>query len=76
MDYQSEIADFLSRRNPMVPPMPDMFQSHTSTGFHTPLDLGRRSIDISGCQRDFLPTSRSERKPGDEEVSMHDIALL
>ena len=60
----------------MVPPIPDMLQSHTSTGFHTPLDLGGRSIDISDYQRDFLPTSRSESNPGDEEVSLHDTSLL
>ena len=73
MDYQSEAAKFGFCRTSMVPPMPD---THTSTGFHSPLDLGGRSIDTSDCQRDFLPTSRSESNPGDEELSSHDTSLL
>ena len=60
----------------MVTPMPDISQSHTTLGFHTALDLGGRAVDISDCQRDFLPASRPESNPGDEEVSLHDTSLL
>ena len=60
----------------MGPPLHDMLPTHTSTGFHTPLDLGGHSIDFGDGQRDFLPNSRSESNPGDEEVSSHDISLL
>ena len=56
--------------------MPDILQSHTPVGFHTPSDLGGRAIDISDCQRDFLPASRLERNPGDEGVSLHDTSSL
>ena len=60
----------------MGPPLPDLLPTHTSTAFHSPLGLGGRSIDFGDGPRDFLPNSRSESNPGDEEVSLHDISLL